>query len=424
VGQAASRNVGINIVRGYLIIGVVLVHLWGDIRYTSIRNHEYYVRFGERLTGGEWSRLPTSLLDVIFSGGYLIPSFMMLSGVSLYLSTAKYGGIANLGQWLYRRIRLLFVPYWFGLGLFAATVVAIAILQMALHGESLLYQLKHVTTAKYDYALLGRWEAVASVTVVPRAFYNRWLFVPPSILWFVVLLAQYYLVFPVLFKTMARIGPVRLVALALVATVAAKLLLIAFVGPLDTPTARHINHVFIPFRWYEFALGMGVGYLLANRKEVLSARTSPPAVIAAMLTIGLCMEVTGMLLDDRGSAVSALAAPIIITGMTLMFLPLFTKEPGRLEATWPALFFAMCGPLSYAILIANEPLRLVGSFLRVEEVPTLVWWAFLAAYIPLTVIFAKPIASLLGIGPRPASPRPAQASPVTERIRAGAVTGT
>ena len=119
-----------------------------------------------------------------------------------------------------------------------------------------------------------------------------------------------------------------------------------------------------------------------------------------MLAVGLCMEVTGMLLDDRGSAVSAFAAPIVITGMTLVFLPLFTKEPGRLEATWPAMFFAMCGPLSYAILIANEPMRLVGSFLRVEEVPTLVWWAFLAAYIPLTVVFAKPIAALLGIGPR------------------------
>src|SRR5262245_47216489 len=110
---SATRNVGINIVRGFLIIGVVLDHLWSDIRYTAIRNHEYYVRFAERTLGGEWSRLPTSLLDVVFSGGYLIPSFMMLSGTSLYLSTAKYGGIADLGHWLYRRMRLLFVPYWF-----------------------------------------------------------------------------------------------------------------------------------------------------------------------------------------------------------------------------------------------------------------------------------------------------------------------
>ena len=103
----ANRNIGINIVRGFLIIGVVLDHLWGDIRYSVVRNHEYYVRFAERTADGEWSRLPTSLLDVVFSGGYLIPSFMMLSGVSLYLSTAKYGGIADLGAWLYRRMRLV-----------------------------------------------------------------------------------------------------------------------------------------------------------------------------------------------------------------------------------------------------------------------------------------------------------------------------
>jgi peptidoglycan/LPS O-acetylase OafA/YrhL len=424
-GNAAGRNAGINIVRGYLIIGVVLVHLWADIRYTDVRNHEYYVRFGERLVGGEWSRLPTSILDVVFSGGYLIPSFMMLSGVSLYLSTAKYGGIADLGGWMYRRMRLLFVPYWFGLGLVAATILGIALLQMALHGDTLMYQLKHVTMSKHDLALQGRWAVLASVTVIPRAFNYNWLMVPPGILWFVVLLAQYYLAFPLFFRAMRRLGPARFVAIALVATVAAKLLLIALVGTLDTQPARHINHVFIPFRWYEFALGMGVGYLLANRRELLRVRVGPPAVIAAVVLVGLSMEVAGMLIDDRGSAVSAIAAPVVVSGMTLVYLPLFVKEPGRLEATWPALFFAMCGPLSYAILIANEPLRLVGSFLRVEDVATVVWWAFLVAYIPLTVMLAKPIATFLGIGPRPPA-APAAAPPPTaaEPVAAGAVGGS
>jgi peptidoglycan/LPS O-acetylase OafA/YrhL len=424
-GPSAGRNSGINIVRGYLIIGVVLVHLWADIRYTDVRNHEYYVRFGERLVGGEWTRLPTSILDVLFSGGYLIPSFMMLSGLSLYLSTTRHGGIADVGAWMFRRMRLLFVPYWFGVGLVAATIVAIALVQMALHGDTLLYQLKHVTMSKYDYALQGRWEAVATITVIPRAFNYHWLMVPPGILWFVILLAQYYLVFPLLFRGMQRLGAARFVLIALAATVTAKLLLIAFVGALDTQPARHINHVFIPFRWYEFALGMGVGYLLANQREVMRARIGPPAVIAAAALLGLSMEVTGMLLDDRSSAVSAIAAPIVVSGMTLVYLPLFVKEPGRLEATWPALFFAMCGPLSYAIVIANEPLRLVASFLRVEDVPTAFWWAYLVAYIPLTVLLAKPIAALLGIGPRPAPRTDApEASGRTEAVPVGAIGGS
>jgi peptidoglycan/LPS O-acetylase OafA/YrhL len=418
-----NRNLGVNIVRGFLILGVVLVHLWSDIRYTETRAHDFYVRFGERAGSGEWSRLPTSLLDIVFSGGYLIPSFMMLSGVSLYLSTAKYGGVADVGAWMYRRMRLLLVPYWFGVGLFAAAVVAIALLQMALHGETLMYQLQHVTESKYDYALQGRWETVAALTIIPRAFNDDWLMVPPGILWFVVMLIQYYLVFPVLFRFMNRVGPPRFLAFALATTIASKLILIATVGSLATNPAKHISQAFIPFRWYEFALGMVVGYLLANRREALASRITPPAVIALLVVGGLSLEVTGMLVDVRGSMWGAFAAPLIITGMVLVFLPLLTKQPGRLEATWPARFFAFCGPLSFAISISNEPLRLFGSFLQVEEVPTLVWWAFLAAYIPLTVMFARPVAALLGIGPRRPAPAPHPAARAHEPATAGAVAG-
>ncbi len=323
--------------------------------------------------------------------------------------------MANVGSWLFRRFRLLLVPYWFGLVLVAATIVVIAILQIALHGGTFLYQVQHVTESKYDYALQGRWETLASIAVIPRLFNENWLMVPPPILWFVVLLLQYYLLFPVLFQVLRRIGPLRFFALALTATIAARLLLVATVGSLGTNPGKHFSQAFVIFRWYEFALGMVIGYLLANHREALRSRLGPPVVIGLLLAAGLSLEVSGMLMDVRGSMQSALAAPLVVSGMALMVLPLLTKEPGGLEATLPAKFFAFCGPLSFAISIANEPLRLFSSFLAVEGVPTLVWWAFLAAYIPLTVLFARPASPLLGIGPRavkPAAPTPAVVEPV------------
>ena len=417
-------NAGINIIRGYLILGVILEHLWSDVRYTSDTNHDMYVRFVQRAFDGEWSRLPTSLVDVLFSGGYLIPSFMMLSGASLYLASARHGGIrgADLVWWLRRRFRILLVPYYFGIGLVAVTIVAIAVVQMALHGESFVYQLQHVTQSKYDYALQGRWAMLASLTIVPRLLNDEWLMVPPGILWFVVLLSQYYFAFPVLFRLMHRIGPARFVAVALVATMAAKLILFAVAGGLDSATAYHLNHAFIPFRWYEFSLGMVVGYVLTNRRELLRERFAPQ-VVGPLVAGGLSMEITGMLMDNRGSPLAVVAAPLVITGMAAVYLPILVKLPGRLEATWPALVFAMCGPLSYPVLLASEPLRLVGSLLMVEEVPGFAWWSFLLLYVPLSILLARPIARVLGIGPQRLPSQPRVPAPALESQPASAAGG-
>jgi hypothetical protein len=57
--------------------------------------------------------------------------------------------------------------------------------------------------------------------------------------------------------------------------------------------------------------------------------------------------------------------------------------------------------MSYAILIVNDPMRLVASQLRVEEVPAAVWWAFLVAvYVPASIALAWPLARLLGLMPK------------------------
>jgi hypothetical protein len=57
--------------------------------------------------------------------------------------------------------------------------------------------------------------------------------------------------------------------------------------------------------------------------------------------------------------------------------------------------------MSYALLIVNDPMRLVASQLRLEEVPSAVWWTFLVAvYVPVSVALAWPLAHLLGLMPK------------------------
>jgi hypothetical protein len=64
------------------------------------------------------------------------------------------------------------------------------------------------------------------------------------------------------------------------------------------------------------------------------------------------------------------------------------KRPGQIEATAPLRGLASVGPLSGAFLIANEPLRLIASFRRVEVISTGLWWLYLVTYVPLTLIVA------------------------------------
>jgi hypothetical protein len=148
------------------------------------------------------------------------------------------------------------VPYWFSVAMVMAVIVCIALLQYAVHGGGLLYQYHHVKEAKHADVAPGRWQLIAMVTVVPRLFKDQWLQAPPNVMWFVVLILQYYVLFPVLRSLLHAAGPARFLAVALATTLLAKLLLITFVGGIDHDPAGYLNHCLAPFRLFEFALGM------------------------------------------------------------------------------------------------------------------------------------------------------------------------
>ena len=84
----------------------------------------------------------------------------------------------------------------------------------------------------------------------------------------------------------------------------------------------------------------------------------------------------------------------------MLALPLLVKAPSRIDRSAPVRALTTVGVISYALLIVNDPMRLVASQLRVEDVPGAVWWAFLVAvYVPLSVVLAWPLAKVLGLLP-------------------------
>lgn len=403
--RSGGRIVAIDILRGWAIIAIVLHHLWDDIRYLPYTAGWYYERLGARIHDGQWSSVPTTFLDAFLRGGYLVPSFMLVSGLSLYVATARQGPRLDIATFYRKRLRNLLVPYWFTIAMVIVVIAVIAALQVALHGHGFVYQYHHVTEQKYNFIAPGVSQLFVMVLVFPRALRSEWMMTPPNVMWFVVLIIQYYLLFPFLLRTLHRVRPAAFLAGSLAATIAANLVLIGIVGGLDRNPALYMSHCLAPFRLFEFALGMSLGYGIVHHRDRVRALTAAPATTAALIATGLALIVGGGLIPD-GSVYNAFAASIVITGAAMIILPLLTKQPGRLEATAPLRLLAWTGPFSYAVLIANEPFRLVASFLRVEAVPTGAWWLYLLIYMPVTLLLARPLAALLGITPRSLARRP------------------
>lgn len=412
----ASRLASIDVLRGLAIMWVLLFHLWVDMKLVAVEPGEYYQRFAERLAAGEISRLGTSLIDALFRIGFQgVPLFMMLSGLSLYLASQRGDGL-DLRRFFTQRLRRILVPYWAGFGVFMLGVIAVAGARAFIHDRSFSdFYHYGVTIAAYHRIDIGWSDAFASLAIFPRLMRDEWFGVAPGSLWFVVIIVQYYALFPLLRRALDRMGPLLFIVAALAVTVVAKGWLIATYGGLEQSPAFRYDSGIALFRIYDFALGMTLGYLVVHRRRLLDEYVGTPFDIAGVLFLGALLQIGGTLLDDRQAYINTLGAPMVITGLTLLSLPLIVREPARALATAPLRLIAWIGVISYAVLIMNEPVRLVASALRVEDVPSAAWWLFLTAvYVPATLLLAWPFAVLVGLAPRRRSkrePRPAAEPP-------------
>lgn len=395
----------IDLLRGFAIAWVVLFHLWGDLEFFPGAPREYYDQLTYQVSEGRgvWATF-TAALELFFRDGFQgVPLFMMISGISLTVAAYRSGDALQWTRFLTSRFRKLMAPYWFGVALTYGVIAAIAWRQSSLGMGPFGDQFTGgVTISKYSIINVD-WEvARASVLVIPRLLDARLFFAPQLALWFVGLLAQYYLLFPLLFVAMRRIGvPVFLIATFAI-TVASNWWIIDRYG---APEFKfYLVTGWAPFRLFEFTAGMAIGEMLAGpRRERWLAIVRHPAAIAAAIAGGIAAHTAGDLLIGEWTARywQSLALPLVTLGLALIVLPFLTRRPGRLEFSAPARAFATIGVMSYAILIVNDAMRLVASQLRVEEVPDAVWWTFLVAvYVPASVALAYPLSLLLGLVPR------------------------
>ena len=398
---ASGRIVAIDIIRGFAILWVVLYHLWTDIRYPNVypAQGDAFRAVPHRFAEGNLAGGLTAISDAFFRVGYLgVPLFMMLSGLSLTVVALRRERPAeSASRFLYRRLRRVMLPYWAGFALTLAFAAALAFVQWERHGGAGYVDYLQNGDIRVDGGAL-----FAGALLVPRIVRDEWQFAPEGSLWFVLVIVQYYLLFPVLLPGLRRAGPWLFLASTLFITLASLGAMVIIDG--DLLGHRSWVEMGSPFRLFEFGAGMTLGYLIVRRPQTLLAVESV-AVTLVSVSGGTAVFVAGCLIAPDGGALATLQSPAIVLGLAMVFVPLIVKTPGLLEVSAPGRALAWVGVISYTVLIVSEPLRSVTHTMSAERAADawIVLWAS-AIYIPLTLILARPLAVLLGLVEREAPP--------------------
>lgn len=401
---AGTRLVMIDVLRAFAIAWVVLFHLWGDMEFFPGAPSGYYDAFIDRVNDGDAWPAFTAFTDLAFRLGFQgVPLFMIISGISLSVAAYRLGDGLSWPRFFSQRFRKLLVPYWAGVALTYGVIALIAWRQAELQGIAFAEAFTGGVTISGSAPITIDWNvALASVALVPRLTGAEYFFAPQLALWFVGLIAQYYLLFPVLFLAMRRIGVPLFLLLSFAITVGANWWIVDRYG---APEFRfYMVTGWAPFRMFEFALGMAIGWLLvAPEGERWLRLARNPLVILSMLVVGFAAHTAGDLMIGRWTVRywQSLALPLSTLGLGLLCLPLLVKPASRIDVSMPVRAIAALGVMSYAVLIVNDAMRLVASQLRVEQVSDAAWWTFLVVvYVPVSVALAWPLAIALGLLPR------------------------
>jgi peptidoglycan/LPS O-acetylase OafA/YrhL len=163
--------------------------------------------------------------------------------------------------------------------------------------------------------------------------------------------------------------------------------------------------MWLPFRIFEFALGMAVGsaFVTAPARLIASLRAWPRLLMFVLAAIGV-HTLGGTFAADQGYA-RVIAQPLIVLGLAGVIVAccVLASAHARAFATAPLRLLAWIGTISYGVLIINESFRVVNLYLIMKGWQWgLRWWLYVVVlYVPLTVLLAYPLSVVLRLVPAP-----------------------
>jgi len=278
---------------------------------------------------------------IIQRGPQAVGVFILFSGFGLTYSLAKHGGLkTSWALWYWRRLTRLFPVYWLAHLVFLVSPFA------ALHDP-------------VDYRFLLSFFGDRVFPIDNMFFY----FVPAW--WFLGLLIELYIFFPLLYKLMDRLGWVKYLLLCILLSSAARYVLVDIVKA----NGYYEMGGFFVCRLWEFGAGMTMGKLMGERPDwtlgrLLSLRGFLAGVI--VYTLGLyCYQPN--FLYSFSDGLTAMGLSVILIHVAYRF----NRVPGLGSS------LALAGVYSYGIYLFHQPyVMYAGENLRAHSLGVFLVFAF------------------------------------------------
>jgi len=281
------------------------------------------------------------VVAIIQRGAQAVGVFILFSGFGLTYSLVKHGGIeSSWAIWYKRRLARLFPVYWLAHLIFLVSPFAV------LHDP-------------IDYRFLLSFCGDRVYPVDKMFFY----LVPAW--WFMGLLIELYIAFPLLYKLMQRVGWVKYLVICILLSSASKYLL----GSVLEANGYYEMGAFFMCRLWEFGAGMALGKLIGE---------SPDWVIGRLLCwrgffAGIIFYTLGVF------AYQPNFLHIFSDGLTAMGLSLILIQTGYRLDRIPGLgsWLARAGVYSYSIYLFHQPYAIyAGEKLRPQSLAVFLVLAF------------------------------------------------
>jgi peptidoglycan/LPS O-acetylase OafA/YrhL len=265
---------------------------------------------------------------VLLQGSLGVGVFLLLSGFGLTYSLLKNGGAEiSWASWYRRRFTRLFPVYWL-----AHLILLVSPFTV----------LRNPIDYRFVLSLFGD-----RVYPVDEMFY----YLVPA-WWFLGMLIEFYIAFPLLFKLMQRLGWAKHLAICIVATSSAR-----FALQLVKADGNYVMGAFFVCRLWEFAAGMVLGQLMAQAPDETFRRLlSWKGLLfgAAVYVLG-CLTYQPNFLFSFSDGLTATGLSVILThaAYRLDRVPLLGRS------------LAWAGVYSYSIYLFHQPyLIFAGERLR------------------------------------------------------------
>ena len=337
VSSEQTRMIWIDQVKGISILWIVFFHFfnaYANGRFPWFIRGGYFSKFLSVCSPHSSFAMLQCRFESVFVlaidfGYHAVGVFLLLSGLGLTYSLAHFvNPRSGWTGWYRDRLVRLYPMYW------AAHIVYL-VTPFAWTGKPIDY--------RFLLSLAG--DRFFPADTLFYYLNTAW--------WYFGLLIQLYLVFPLLFRMLQKIGPVAFLVITGLVTLISRYLLLCVLHV----SGDYVQGAFFGCRLFEFALGMVIGlYLRRDRVAFEHSLFSTP-----VLLIGVAIY-AGAFLTYHSAATYTFSDPMFTTGL-FVIVAHFASSLGRMRSI--ASPVARVGFYSYGLYLIHQPLVFyLGRHLR------------------------------------------------------------